>query len=235
MATEKMPVTTNAVIDGAGFLAVIERAAINPDVDVEKMQRLLDMQERILNKNAEIAFNQAMARLQPVLPVIEKKTKGHNSKYAKYEDIEQKVRPLYTEEGFSLSFDSKRIDDTITYYGTLSHVEGFSKTAQIDLPGDKTGNKNDIQAKASTLTYAKRYLISMLLNIVTVDEDDDGHKGGTKTISPTEIKVLEDMIKRSGADREKFLGHLGVRNLEDLPDREFKKAETALQAKMDKK
>jgi len=235
MATEKMPVTTNAVIDGAGFLAVIERAAINPDVDVEKMQRLLDMQERILNKNAEIGFNQAMARLQPVLPVIEKKTKGHNSKYAKYEDIEQKVRPLYTEEGFSLSFDSKRIDDTITYYGTLSHVEGFSKTAQIDLPGDKTGNKNDIQAKASTLTYAKRYLISMLLNIVTVDEDDDGHKGGTKTISPTEIKVLEDMIKRSGADREKFLGHLGVRNLEDLPDREFKKAETALQAKMDKK
>ena len=90
------------------FLAVIEKAAMNPDIDVDKMSKLLDMQERIMNKNAEIAFNQAMTRLQPKMPYIPKKAKimnktgGVQSFYAKYEEIDRLVRPLYTGEGFSV-------------------------------------------------------------------------------------------------------------------------------------
>jgi len=230
MAAEKITDETNAV---NGFLAVIERAAFNPDVDVDKMQRLLDMQERILNKNAEIAFNQAMARLQPNLPTIHKATKGHNTKYAKYEDIDKQLRPYYTSEGFSISFTSKKNESgTETYYGTLSHQEGHSRTAEIDLPADNSGGKNAIQAKGSTISYAKRYLLTMLLNVITTDEDDDGYKGGTTFITEGEVKVLDDMIKKSGANKEKFLEHIGIKSLEELPENKFKEAETALNAKL---
>jgi hypothetical protein len=37
---------------------------------VVKLEKLLDMQERIFSKNAEIAFNGAMAEMQAELPVI---------------------------------------------------------------------------------------------------------------------------------------------------------------------
>ena len=36
-------------------LAVISRAATDKDVDISKMERLLDMQERVMAKEAEMA------------------------------------------------------------------------------------------------------------------------------------------------------------------------------------
>jgi len=222
----------DTVVADNAMLSVIERVACDPNSDVEKLEKMLDMQERILAKNAEIAFNQAMARLQPKLPVIKKSSKAHNSTYAKYEDIDPKIRPLYTSEGFSISFNSKREGDLTYYYGTLKHSEGHSVTAEIDLPNDTSGSKNPIQAKASTITYAKRYLLTMLLNIVTTDEDDDGATGGAKLITEQEEKVLLDLIKRSGADKKKFLAHMKVDELNSLPSSQFKKAENALMAKI---
>jgi len=217
-----------------GFMAVIERAASNPGVDINKMQQLLDMQERILTKNAEMAFNQAMARLQPLMPVIKRTKKADKSHYARYEDIDPIIRPLYTNEGFSLSFTSKRNGDIVTYYGTLHHVEGHKVTAEIDLPADKSGSKNDIQAKASTMTYAKRYLLTMLLNVVTADEDDDGKRGGTQTITTEQAADLDNRIRKlkDGAlYLPKFLSYMKVEAILDIPQRDYMKAQTALKAK----
>jgi hypothetical protein len=38
-------------------LSMIERAALNPAVDVEKLERLMAMKERIEARNAETAFS----------------------------------------------------------------------------------------------------------------------------------------------------------------------------------
>lgn len=232
MATTEIAKQTNTLDNS--FMAVIERAASNPDVDIAKMQQLLDMQERILTKQGEISFNQAMARLQPQMPVIKRGKKADKSYYARYEDIDPVIRPLYTAEGFSLSFTSKREGDVVTYYGTLHHVDGHKVTAEIDLPADKSGSKNDIQAKASTMTYAKRYLLTMLLNVVTADEDDDGHKGGTKTIETAKAAELDNRIRKLKDAKEylpKFLSYMKVGAILEIPQRDLQKAETALKAK----
>src|SRR5437867_6950109 len=47
-------------------------AVADPRTDVEKMKALLDVQERLLKKQAEDAFNAAMSKLQPKLPQIDK-------------------------------------------------------------------------------------------------------------------------------------------------------------------
>lgn len=201
------------------FLAVIEKAAMNPDIDVDKMSKLLDMQERIMNKNAEIAFNRAMADLQPKMPYIPKKAKimnkngGVQSFYAKYEEIDRLVRPLYTASGFSVDYNS----GGNKYFCTVSHVEGHKKTFEMELPADKTGSKNDIQAMSSTVSYAKRILLCMAFNIVTMDEDDDGESSQDKKwavkrakeikqafINAKDIKTIDDAWNLQKDDLEKI-------------------------------
>ncbi len=225
IATKADPLTND-------LMSVIERIAANPDADVTKLEKMLDLQERILNKEAVMAFNQAMARLQPLLPVIEKTTKADKSFYAKYEHIDAKVRPLYTAEGFSVSYTTKREGDTVTYYGTLSHVAGHSVTAELDLPADKSGSKNDIQAKASTLSYAKRYLLQMLLNIVTMDEDNDGVNFAAK-IDEGQLKQLQELCARKGITAKQVAEKYKVPSLSDMDQKQFLKAYNLLNARKD--
>lgn len=216
------------------FLAVIERIAANPDADVNKLEKMLDMQERVMAKNAEIAFNDAMARLQTQIPVIKKTAKGHNNKYAKYEHIEAVVRPLYTAEGFSISYDSKRNGEQVEYYGTICHKEGHSKTASMILPADTGGSKNAIQAIGSTVSYAKRYLLTMLLNIVTEEEDDDGASGGSKMVSEEQLAYLEKLMEQAGVDAKTVCENAKVPSLAEMNQQTYKRTVNGLKTKISK-
>lgn len=198
-----------------GFLAVIERAVMNPEIDVDKLSKLLDVQERWQAKQAEMDFNAAMARLQPKLPYIPKRAGIKNksgqiqSWYAKYEEVDRLVRPLYVEEGFSLDFDT----NGSKYYVTVSHVSGHKKRHELELPKDSSGNKNDVQAVVATVSYARRILLCMAFNIITMDEDDDGHSAVDKEwttkrakqlkeamIAAKEIKVIDDIWNLNSDD-----------------------------------
>lgn len=137
------------------FGAMLQKALENPEIGADTITKLLDASERQLKIQREIEFNEALARVQPKLPFIEKTSKGHNTTYAKYESIQEVVRPIYSDEGFSISYTSKREGEIETYYGTLSHKAGHSKTAEISLPADTSGSKNAIQAKGSTLSTPK--------------------------------------------------------------------------------
>jgi hypothetical protein len=48
----------------------------------------------------------------------------------------------------------------------------------MTLPLDTSGSKNNVQAVGSSTSYGKRYTATLLLNIRTKGEDDDGHAGG---------------------------------------------------------
>lgn len=217
-----------------GILAVIERAATNPQIDPDKMQKLLDMQLIIMERQAKIEFDEAMAKLQPNLPVISHKSQiKHNEKvistYTKYEDIDPIIRPLYTAEGFSISFDTKQVDGKTLVVGTLSHKRGHSKTAEMALPLDTSGAKNNIQAMGSTISYGKRYVVGMLLNIVTKGEDDDG--ASVSFLDTEKAAEIDLLISQSGADRAKFLAFMGVDDVRHIRAAEYKKAMNALKAK----
>lgn len=202
-----------------GMLAVIEKFASSPDVDVLKLEKMLEMQERIMAKQAEIDFNAAMAELQPNMKPIKKLSKGHNSSYAKYEDIDKEIRPLYTAKGFSVSYNTLQSDKGVIYEATLSHVSGHSKKASILLPADTGGSKNAVQAIGSTTTYARRYLLCMLFNVVTEDEDDDGNKAVTpKTadITAEQVAELTALITKKGTDLAIVLSAYKVAALEHM-------------------
>lgn len=219
------------------MLTMIATAASNPNVDVDKMQALLDMQMKMMDRQGEIEFSQAMARLN--FPVIHHKAAiKHGGKlistYARYEDIDAIIRPIYSAQGFSVSFNSRKNENgTITYTGRLSHAGGFSQTAEMDLPADSSGAKNAIQALGSTISYAKRYLVSMLLNITTTGDDDDG-EGATETVDTEQAATIDTLIRASKTDRPKFLHYMGVADVRDIRAADYAKAINALNAKQKK-
>lgn len=164
-----------------GGVALFERLARDPSVDVEKLERLIAMQERILDRNATGAFNAAFSEMQSAIPEISEKGQirnkegGVQSKYATNEDIQKVLRPILQAFGFSLSFRTEWPDKkTIKVIGILTHREGHARESEFLSDADTSGNKNSVQALGSAISYGRRYTTLDLLNITSRGQDDDG-------------------------------------------------------------
>lgn len=166
------------VNDSAAVLQVIERTASNKNVDIHKLEKLLDMQERIMNKNAEMAFNRDMALMQAQLPTITERGEIKvndvvRSKYARFEDINEAVKPALQRHGFAINFKTDTTGGTVKVTGILTHREGHRETTDMTLPVDISGSKNPVQAIGSSVSYGKRYVMEALLNLTSRGQDDD--------------------------------------------------------------
>lgn len=169
------------------IVAVISRAASDPNVDIDKMERLLAMHERLVAVEASKAFSEAMGRLQNRIPVIKKKGRiafrDENKKpiqYARYEDIEKEIRPHYNDEGFENFFTTETIEDgKIVVVLRVTHKQGHERiTKSPPMPLDTSGAKDNIKAMGSTISYGKRYCLVNAYDVVCEGEDDDGTAGG---------------------------------------------------------
>lgn len=200
---ELAPVASNG--SSAAILSVIERAASDPSVDVEKMERLLKMQREIMAESAKAEFVNALANLQGTCPQIKRKSKGGHGNYAKYEDMMKIVRPLMMENGFTETFDTSTAERLVKVVCTLFHRAGHSTISTFEAPIDKSGSKNDIQAVASTISYGKRYSLGQALGLVFTDEDDDG-----AAISAASEQAADLAPRPKPFDRAKALEHLGT-------------------------
>jgi len=188
-AVQKVEPTANQVAEySSGILAVIERAARDPNVDIDKMERLILMQERVQSREAQTAYYADLAKMQPNLPIIDERggIKGRDgqvqSTYALWEDVNEAIRPTLAEHGFSLSFRVSRAEGEIVVTGILAHHFGHREETTLALPTDTSGSKNAVQAVGSSTSYGKRYTAFALLNLTTTGEDDDGNKAGAKIV-----------------------------------------------------
>jgi hypothetical protein len=191
-AVQKVEPANNQVAEYAGgILAIIERAARDPSVDIDKMERLIAMQERVQSREAQTAYYADLAKMQPNLPIIDERggIKGRDgtvqSTYALWEDVNEAIRPTLAEHGFSLSFRVSRAEGEIVVTGILAHRFGHREETTLALPTDTSGSKNAVQAVGSSTSYGKRYTAFALLNLTTTGEDDDGNKAGAKIVHDT--------------------------------------------------
>ncbi|UVN13408.1 hypothetical protein FBPa19_0019 [Pseudomonas phage vB_PaeP_FBPa19] len=93
--------------------------------------------------------------------------------YALWEDINERLKPILAKHGFALTFRTPRNEKGVEVEGVLSHRGGHSERTSMLLPADTSGNKNAVQAVASSVSYGKRYTAGALLNYTTHGEDDD--------------------------------------------------------------
>jgi hypothetical protein len=216
---------------GSAFrvLALIERVALDPGADVEKLDRVMAMYERLKAKEAELAFNAAKGRIlkklarvkivknRPVLHEFERAKPQMGSyeafKYAPLEEIDKHLRPLLAEENMDLSYsDEPQEGGGILIRGRLKHLPGgHYEDSFMPAPPDTTGGKSDVQAVGSTNSFLRRYIACNIFNIVVVGDDDDGNGG---TLGEAQTKTILDLIKRTKVG-PKFLKYMKAQSVEE--------------------
>ena len=154
--------------------------AITQGANVDILERLLAMRERIHEEEAKIAFREAMSRFQAECPIIPKKKKVLNKdgktvryKYAPIEDIIKAVQPILEKNGLSYDIETETISDGIVVTVKAFHALGHSKATKFTAPIDPEAYMNEPQKWASAQTFAKRYAFCNAFGILTGDEDND--------------------------------------------------------------
>lgn len=230
----------NEVVDTAAdaFVQMVERAAANPAVDVDKLERLLAMKDRIEARQAEQAFNAAMTAAQMAMEPVRRDAVNpdNKSRYARLETVIEAINPIITKHGFSMSFGSEQSPIEKHYRVTciLAHANGYSRPYHADIPADLTGmkgtpNKTATHAFGSTMSYGRRYLTLLIFNVALVSEDDDGKSAsGNTKITDDQVANLQRLIMDMDADIAKVLAFLHVENLSDLTASQYDKAVHAL-------
>lgn len=226
--------------DASSIMAVISRAASDPNTDVDKLERLTALYERITARTSEQEFNAAMTEAQKEMrPVAADASNPQTrSKYASYMALDKALRPIYTKHGFALSFNTAPgPENYVRIVCDVSHNGGHSRQYQIDMPADGKGAKGgDVMTKThavgSGATYGVRYLLKMIFNIV-VGDDDDGNTaaGGSTKISDQQLQGIIALCDEVDADKRKFCQFMRVDSLADITVRELPRATAALLAK----
>ena len=178
--------------ESAAMLQIIQRASVDPSCDIEKLERLVALKERMDSKSAEQAFNAAMAQMQCAIPTVGEDAQNAHTKnsYATLDGINYVLKPIMQRFGFAITFKVDHSANGISITGILMHSAGHREQTTLLLPIDTGPGRNAVQAVGSSTTYGKRYVMCALLNITTGDaRDDDGAAAGDLREA-----VLEDLL-----------------------------------------
>jgi hypothetical protein len=223
-------VDDNAVQEaGASMMEMVLRAARDPDVDVSKMERLMQLAKDMRAEEAKTAYFSDLAEMQDALPSIQERGEikiGNGSqKYALWEDINKAIKPIMKRYGFAISFRTGIADGKITVTGVLSHRAGHSEETTIHLPSDTSGSKNAVQAVGSSTSYGKRYTASALLNLTSGGEDDDGRAAGNGgLVSDDQAERILELLTKDKADVQKFCQYMKIPSITELPASKYSHA-----------
>lgn len=160
------------------------RIAIEKDADLDKLERLMELQDRHEAKLAKRSFDAAFAAFKAeAVKIIKgrKVTDGplKNKSYAELHDVVNAVTPALSKHGLSSAWRLTRDEKDwmeVTCY--LRHVDGHEESVSMGGPPDMGGAKNAIQARASTKTYLERYTLKAITGLSEQEDDDDGAGGG---------------------------------------------------------
>jgi hypothetical protein len=227
-----------AVSEAAGVMNLILKAG--ETMDPARLSQLMDLQERILNREAKQAFSVDYVRMKPLLPrVIRTKDNSQTrSKYAPLEDINDTVDPVLSEFGFATATKIvAQTPDSVTVEAELLHSGGHVERTQITMPLDNKGsqgtvNKTGPHATASSITYAKRVAICALLNISTGDDrDGNSTEDSNDVLEHEKAAEIDLLIAEVKADKVKFLSFMRVDDVRKIKAKDYLKAKNALNAK----
>jgi hypothetical protein len=233
----------------AAMLAVIERAARDPSVDLDKFERLLAVSDKIKARAAESEFDDAMALAQADISAVtpELYNKQTKSKYPSYPALDRAVRPAYTKNGFSVRYDTETLSpDLVRVICICKHKGGHAIHPHIDIPADGKGAKGgDVMTKThatvSAVTYGKSALLKMVFNIAVESrrDDDDGNAASIEPINSNHLKQLRDIMTKIDVigkpsnivfDISKFCAAMGVEAVTDIPVKAFDRAVKELES-----
>ena len=182
------------------------RIAVTQGADIDKLEKLMALQERWEKNEARKAFVAAMNKFKANPPVI---TKNHavsfgetNYRHATLDHVCDEVTKGLSAVGITHAWKVTQDKEFITVICVLTHELGHSEETQLIGAPDKSGSKNSIQAIGSTVTYLQRYTLFAACGLAAKN-DDDGRGAGQSAVNPdkleeycrqlTEVETLADL------------------------------------------
>lgn len=157
--------------------------AIRQNADIDKLEKLLSLQQRWEANEARKAFEEAMGAFKAETIVIlkDKTNPQYNSKYVSLGTLIATVTPFLSKHGLSATWE---IDQSqgIKVSCVITHRQGHSKVCSLIVPPDKSGSKNPIQEIKSAITYARACTFESACGLAASDAnlDDDGNGAGSR-------------------------------------------------------
>lgn len=216
-------------------MAAVLSAAKDPNIDASKLATLVGLAERIQDRSAREEFYRAMNAAQQAMPRVKKrrdiinhKTNKVQSKYAPLEDVDEAIRPIYESHGFAVTFPGAKIRDGKTFYSArVMHRAGHVEDYEMPLALDISGSKNETQGGGSTMSYARRYLLKSIFNIIEEGEDTDGN--GPAYLTDDQVIELRDLCRETGSAEAKFAAVYSAASIEQIPASMYRAAKGVLQ------
>jgi hypothetical protein len=225
---------------GGGLLAMIERLATNPALNIEVFDRLLAARRSEEDRAAERAFNDALSQakgeLQPVLKTRDvdftsAKTQTRTKyKYENFADVARSVDPVFSAHGLSYRFGIEQGDDLVRVICIVSHRDGHSERIKLEGKVDP-GNTgmSMVQALGSALTYLQRYSLRAAIGLAAgVDDDGRGAGGASPRIVDEQANELRQLFNETGRSVATMLNLIGVDEIEAMNVDQFMRVRGAL-------
>jgi len=202
---------------------ILIQQAIEKGADLDKLEKLFEMQLRWEANEAKKAYVKAMAAFKENPPKITKdskvdfnSSKGRtNYNYANLGDVTNKLTPALSKHGLTATWKTKQ-NGKIEVTCIMTHVMGHYEETTLSADSDQSGNKNSIQAIGSTITYLQRYSLLAICGLATYEQDTDGMNKEQECITAEQAKEIDKLVKEKGVDVVKFLVYMKVDSYNEI-------------------
>jgi hypothetical protein len=202
--------------------------AIDAKADIVVIENINSMIQENRDHRAKTDFFEALSNFQFTMPLIHRSakasfpTKGGNLmqySFATLDDVVKGIKDNLKDTGLSYRFQMQQDNHSVAIKCIIAHSGGHQETCTMTMPIDGSGNKNDLQRVASTVTYLKRYALCAALGIATSDDIDDAQSYGAmqqqqqqqqskppekKTSHKNYHRLVEEMIKEKSKTIEGY-------------------------------
>lgn len=220
-----------------GILAI----AVQQGADVDKLTKLMELQERWEANEARKAYTVAMNAFKADPPKITKDkhvrfqtTKGVTEyDHATLANVTTAIGAQLAKHGLSHRWDIEHLDQgQIRVTCVITHEAGHSSGVPLQASADQSGGKNNIQAVASTVSYLQRYTLLAATGLATHEMDDDGRAAeAVDYVNDEQSANIYALIDETKANQTKFLKFMGAESVEKIRASEYKRAVHALEQK----
>lgn len=191
--------------------ADLVRFAMESGADLDRLERLMNMQIQWEAREAKKAYTEAMAEFKRNPPTIYKdkhvsfKTNSGVTEYhhATLGNVVEKVVAALAEHGFSHRWIPNRAEGgMVSVTCVITHKLGHSEETTLEAGLDQSGGKNNIQAMISTKSYLERHSLLAAVGLATKDTPDDDGRGADRS---QDIQAIVDKwaAKAKSAKTEK--------------------------------
>lgn len=219
-----------AVASNGSHVDKLIEMALNKNLQLDRLERLLAMKKEYDAEVSKKAYFSALSNFQYTVPKIVKGKKVHfehrdktgetNYSYAELEDIKDVVREPLFQNGLTYSWDQTETEKSVSVVCIITHRDGHQeKSSPLSGEFDFSGKKAGLHAKASTITYLRRYTLTGILGLTSAESDDDGQLGSKaapkKNEVSTEAKIEFDDKQAQNAVKQILAGETTLDKIQE--------------------